>query len=419
MLRKRRKRPNWPYRLAWLTIWLALLAYAATQTWANAMSVGRRSYGIDWGLSLVASLFDTTVAIFFVVVGACIGSFLNVVAYRLPLGRFIGGHSACPYCCTPIDGLDNVPVLAWIKLRGRCHTCRLPISVQYPLVELTVAVLFFIVYATEFATGGANLPGIGRPNSSGGVLRVNVTPEVILQIASYLFLLCGLVAAALIAVKRRRIPLQLYVWSVLPLAISGLCLPETIVVPWRNAAVAGIQTLSPQAARLDVLVTLACGAAAGIAVARLLSPLAYRNFDRSLMASDSNTAAVRQFVGAMAVAGCLVGWQSCVSLAWIVVLCATLSGLSLRWLISRQTPPTPQVNLGDLTVWVWLGLLLFRINWDDLLDWQILPSALPEVARQVLGALLLAPLVWILREWTQPAETVISASEQPDHEDLA
>jgi leader peptidase (prepilin peptidase)/N-methyltransferase len=118
MARKRRRRPNWPYRFAWLGIWLALLGYVSLQTILLASTYGRRAYGTDWGLSFVASLFDTTVAIFFFVVGACIGSFLNVVAYRLPLGRFIGGHSACPYCKTPIDGADNVPFLAWVKLRG-------------------------------------------------------------------------------------------------------------------------------------------------------------------------------------------------------------------------------------------------------------------------------------------------------------
>ncbi len=391
MARKRRRRPNWPYRFAWLGIWLALAGYVGLQTVLLASTYGRRSYGTDWGLSFVASLFDTTVAIFFFVVGACIGSFLNVVAYRLPLGRFIGGHSACPYCKTPIDGADNVPFLAWIKLRGRCRECHLPISMQYPLVELSVAILFAIVYVSEFARGGANLPGVGSIDGFGGVVRVTIDSTLIARTGVYLFLLSGLVGAALIAVKRRRVPLRLYAWSIAPLVIAGLCLPQTIVVP-----VGELSKYSPVDVRVQVLLTLLCGTAASMAIARLLAPLAYRGFDRSLMAVDVQTTHARQFIGAMAVAGCSVGWQSCVSLAWCIVLCGLVGTLMLSTL---KPSKLSLVNLTDLTVWVWLGLLVFRANWSWLLSWQLLPDQVPEVMRHVLGALLLAPLVWYLERW--------------------
>ena len=452
MARKRRRRPNWPYRFAWLGIWLTLLGYVGLQTVLLASTYGRRAYGTDWGLSFVASLFDTTVAIFFFVVGACIGSFLNVVAYRLPLGRYIGGHSACPYCKTPIDGADNVPFLAWIKLRGRCRECHLPISIQYPLVELSVAILFAIVYVTEFARGEANLPGVGSLAGFGGVVRVTIGSTLIVRTGVYLFLLCGLVAAALIAVKRRRVPLRLYAWSIVPLAVAGLCLPETIVVPLGD-----LSEYDPVDARVQVLLTLLCGTAAAMAIARLLAPLAYRGFDRSLMAVDPPSTQARQFVGAMAVAGCSVGWQSCVSLAWCIVLGGLVCTLVLNWLFGRTAPqsdistvtpnPTEQpdsseaselstssdyselsepselsrqstsqlsapktpklsvVNLTDLTVWVWLGLLVFRANWSWLLGWQLLPDQVPEVMRHVLGALLLAPLVWYLERQSNPRKS--------------
>ena len=436
MSRKRRRRPNWPYRFAWLGLWLALLGYVGLQTALLAGTYGQRAYGTDWSLSFVASLFDATVAVFFFVVGACIGSFLNVVVYRLPLGRFIGGHSACPYCQTPIDGSDNVPFLAWIKLRGRCRTCRLPISIQYPLVELSVAILFAVVYATEFARGGANLPGVDAPAGFGGVVRVTIDGTLVLRIVAYLFLLSGLVAAALIAVKRQRVPLHLYVWSGLPLVLAALALPETIVVPWRQ-----LSQLGPIEIRLDAVVTLICGAAVGIVVARLLAPLAYRGFDRSLIASDPASTQARQFIGGMALVGCCVGWQSCVPLAWCIVLSGLACTIILQGLFGRealqtaianvplqphqpladtddhpdhpdhpdqtdisataaQAVPTGKpsrlaaVNLTDLTVWIWLGLLLFRANWNWLLDWQILPDQVPEIMRHVAGALLLAPVVW-------------------------
>ncbi len=410
MPRKRRRRPNWPYRLAWLGIWLALLVYVGIQTLTHALTMGRRSYGIDWQLSLVASLFDATVAVFFFVVGACIGSFLNVVAYRLPLGRYIGGHSACPYCQTPIDGADNVPFLAWIKLRGRCRACRLPISIQYPLIELSVAVVFLIVYLTEFATGGTNLPSMESLASRGGMLRVAVTPKIILQIFVYLFLLSSLIAAALIAIKRRRAPLSLYAWGGLPLFCGAMLMPSMLVLPWRAAA-----ELSPFEARMDAFVTLLCGAAVGMAIARLLAPLAYRGFDRSLLSADAKSSGARQFVGAMAVAGASVGWQSGVLLAWCVVLCALAGAISIQ-LLFRGRPGVPshssKIEPSDLTVWVWFGLLIFRANWAQLLCLQLLPDLVPEVARQVLGALLLAPAAWYLGQlFDQPKPTIHHAAE--------
>ena len=61
------------------------------------------------------------------VVGALFGSFLNVVAYRLPRGESLSRpRSRCPQCQTPIKPYDNVPVLSWLALRGRCRSCRAP-----------------------------------------------------------------------------------------------------------------------------------------------------------------------------------------------------------------------------------------------------------------------------------------------------
>jgi len=74
--------------------------------------------------------------------GALIGSFLNVVGHRLPLGEsVVHPASRCPRCATPIKPYDNIPVLSWLILRGRCRACALPIPVRYPLVELVTALL--------------------------------------------------------------------------------------------------------------------------------------------------------------------------------------------------------------------------------------------------------------------------------------
>ena len=78
--------------------------------------------------------------------GLIIGSFLNVVAYRLPRGESLsrpGSH--CPSCDTPVKPYDNIPLLSWLLLRGRCRGCSEPIGRRYPLVEALTAALFAAV----------------------------------------------------------------------------------------------------------------------------------------------------------------------------------------------------------------------------------------------------------------------------------
>jgi leader peptidase (prepilin peptidase)/N-methyltransferase len=80
------------------------------------------------------------------VFGLAIGSFLNVVIYRVPNGHsLVAPASHCPRCGTPIRHRHNVPVLGWLLLRGRCADCAAPISVRYPLVELGAGVAFALV----------------------------------------------------------------------------------------------------------------------------------------------------------------------------------------------------------------------------------------------------------------------------------
>jgi leader peptidase (prepilin peptidase)/N-methyltransferase len=77
------------------------------------------------------------------VLGLVIGSFLNVVIYRLPRRMsVVHPRSFCPNCGAPVRWFDNVPVVSWIFLRGHCRQCHRPISLRYPLVELAMGMLF-------------------------------------------------------------------------------------------------------------------------------------------------------------------------------------------------------------------------------------------------------------------------------------
>jgi leader peptidase (prepilin peptidase) / N-methyltransferase len=84
------------------------------------------------------------------VLGLLIGSFLNVVIYRLPRGESLNRPaSRCPACGTPIKPYDNVPVVSWLLLRGRCRSCGTAISPRYPLVEALTGAVFVGVALTR------------------------------------------------------------------------------------------------------------------------------------------------------------------------------------------------------------------------------------------------------------------------------
>ncbi|HZW06731.1 MAG TPA: prepilin peptidase, partial [Phycisphaerales bacterium] len=146
--------------------------------------------------------------------GACIGSLMNVLVYRLPLGKgVVTEPSHCPKCNTRLTWRENIPIFGWLLLRGRCRFCKVKISPQYPLVELVVAVMFVLLWMQLYW-----IPGGSR------VLGVDVTgfaPEwarsgwemtwPIYAVVALLF--SGLLAATIIDARTFTIPLQIP-WAV-------------------------------------------------------------------------------------------------------------------------------------------------------------------------------------------------------------
>jgi len=128
------------------------------------------------------------------ILGLAIGSFLNVVIYRVPAGRsIVVPASACPTCGSSIRTYDNVPVLSWLVLRGKCRDCAAPISVRYPLVELGMG-LFFVTVAVLFAPTILAAPDT-RSIVSG-----------LLVLVAFLFLAAVSVALALIDIDVHKLP---------------------------------------------------------------------------------------------------------------------------------------------------------------------------------------------------------------------
>jgi leader peptidase (prepilin peptidase) / N-methyltransferase len=93
------------------------------------------------------NIYDTIVQVIVFWLGAAIGSFLNVVVYRVPAGlSVIWPPSRCPKCFHELGMGENIPILGWLLLRGKCRHCHTPISPRYPLIEAITAIIFVLVY---------------------------------------------------------------------------------------------------------------------------------------------------------------------------------------------------------------------------------------------------------------------------------
>ncbi|MBN9633035.1 MAG: prepilin peptidase [Actinobacteria bacterium] len=143
------------------------------------------------------------------VLGLAVGSFLNVVAYRLPAGGSLAAPpSACPDCGAAIRPFDNIPVVSWLLLRGRCRDCREPISARYPIVEALTGLLFLAV-ALRFVPGVVS----GRHPVSG-----------VLTLIAFLYFAAISVALALIDIDTHTLPnrivLPAYAVGGVPLILS-------------------------------------------------------------------------------------------------------------------------------------------------------------------------------------------------------
>ena len=145
------------------------------------------------------------------ILGSLIGSFLNVVVYRVPAGKsIVHPPSACPNCGAGIRPWDNIPVLSWLILRGKCRDCGNPISVRYPLVEAATAVVFAGV-AWWLA------PMIGEAFAASSVPLIVAS---ILELVAFLYFAAIGVALLLIDLDTRKLPDVI----VLPSYIVGIVL---------------------------------------------------------------------------------------------------------------------------------------------------------------------------------------------------
>jgi leader peptidase (prepilin peptidase)/N-methyltransferase len=189
--------------------------------------------------------------VFIFAFGCCVGSFLNVVIYRLPRDEsLIKPPSACPACGRGIRFYDNIPLISWLLLRAKCRYCKAPISPRYIIIELLTGLVFVGLFFLFFRTD----------------LRVGVSPFLAGGWFIYLIsiiLLATLIAASAIDLKLWVIPLSIC-WFATAVGLIGSALGVYIIDP----AIIRDYGLLPSASAKTA--SLATGAAIGLAISLVL-----------------------------------------------------------------------------------------------------------------------------------------------------
>ena len=177
-------------------------------------------------MSLAATQFHVALTVLAAAFGLIIGSFLNVVAYRIPAGISLLRESRCPACDAPVRPWQNVPVVSWLMLRGRCGSCGDRISWRYPTVELVTGVLFAAIACLlpwqEIA-----------PSLAAGIV----------VLVAFWWFAGSTIALALIDLDTRRLP-NAIVLPGYPVGIGLLTLACLLGADWWALARAGVGMLS-------------------------------------------------------------------------------------------------------------------------------------------------------------------------------
>ena len=364
MPRRRRRHPNWPARFILLGLAVVSIAYLlvpAMQEYQDFERLGLQPRFSQLVTQQSARLFGVA---WFCFLGASIGSFLNVVVWRVPRGRSLLGRSHCPWCACQIKSYDNLPVLGWVLLRGRCRACHLPISARYPIVELWMAVVVLLLLAVELLSGGANLP-IESLTTRRGILELVFTPhrELLGLFAFHAWMMFHLTAWFLIRWDGLAVPKRYIAFCLLTAIVGGVAFPWLHPVSARAAQFSFASVPSWFDQGLTGLIGATMGALLG------------NEFDMAWIRQRPQATAVLALIGAH------LGWQAAFGVAFATTFIQVWAVLWRRLFPVRQPWP--------LELFLSLGALLQLVFWKqtaEQLPWWPGPNtALHHIALAGLG----------------------------------
>ena len=250
----------------------------------------------------------SAIALFLFLAGLCIGSFLNVCIWRIPREEsivFPGSH--CPACNHRIAWYDNLPLLSWLRLNGKCRHCQAPISPRYFVVELLTGALFTVIWLLHGWT---------------------------LQTPFYLLFTAALIVATFIDFEHLILPDRITLGGMLAGPVLSFAFPA----------------LQHQATRMDALIQSAIGLALGYGILWLVATIGRLVLKREAMGMGD-----LKLLGAI---GACLGWQAVLFTIFVSSLTGTLVGLVLiaagRKELQSKIPYGPHIALAAV-LWMLCG----------------------------------------------------------------
>jgi leader peptidase (prepilin peptidase)/N-methyltransferase len=369
-------RVNWPLMLL-LTVLGACFAGYVFGEWllANPLAPPADSLADRSGTSSSAEIVWQRLCEFLAgawvfAFGASVGSFLNVVVYRVPRGLTLLGTSHCPRCGAAIRPYHNVPVFGWFWLRGRCCDCALPISPRYPVVEAIVGLVGLLLVVLEVFGGGRNLPEefLAAATSAAGPAPA-LRWDLMALSAYHGLLLAAMFSWALIHGDGFAVPrpyfLGIVAWG---LAMPFLC-PSACALPlateeWflgRSWLASGVTSLS------------------GFAVGGLIGWLAAVPWAVPAAEREKRLPS-EQTIFVFGTVGLYLGWQVVISAAALTAVLAVVGRVGGAWYRGGRRWP--------LSGYVFFAALLQICLWRQLAAWAWWPGPRSPVGVQVVAVVL-------------------------------
>ena len=293
--------------------------------------------------------------------GGAIGSFLNVVIHRMPKGMsVIYPGSRCPQCEHAIRWYDNIPVISWFILQGRCRDCGTSFSIRYAAVEALVAAMFAVLGIAEALSDGANLPELLRDNIAGNGLG---TLSSLVIYAYHLLLFCTLIGITLMHVDGNRGPLRMGV----AIAAVGILLPLqwTALRPLHVAFLGDRWSTTPWLGLADGVAGMVVGIGFGWIVSL------------SELRADKSGAKFPGAMGVLTLCGVFLGWHAVMAIAFMAaatrLITLSVAGTSP---IVRRIPVSAFVTAAAFAKVLYWGQILQRVPaWGPSASWKALGSA--------------------------------------------
>lgn len=322
------------------------------------------------------------VAIFVFMLGAVFGSFLNVCILRFP--KFdsnnlwaqltgIWGRSSCPRCKTEILAKDNIPILGWLMLGGKCRSCKLGISFQYPLIELANGLLWVLVFLLEFPNGFATEWAEQCCANNMGPQGISVLAPNVWMFVRFLFhmvLIEALLVATIIDIRLQIIPDGCTIPPLIVGVLASTVFGQMFLVPlwWdpdpiQQTLLDDLLPASIASLRFDGIgfavtnphwhgfFASIAGAVVGAGMTWVVRIIGHAVLRREAMGFGD--------VILMATIGSFIGWQPVTIVFFLAAMCAMVAVLiSLPFGWSQEIPYGPYLSLGAVLV-----ILFFEPIW--------------------------------------------------------